>query len=55
MNDDWELPAPREDPEARKATPGQEGSGCPRLVPDGNFVEGEIPDEGSARDAPPSP
>jgi len=45
MNDDWEFPAPREDPETRKATPGHDGGGCPRLVPDGNFVEGEMRDD----------
>ena len=57
MDDDWEFPAPVEDPEARKVKPGQEGSGgCPRIVPDGNFVEGDIEEEeGFAQDAPPSP
>jgi hypothetical protein len=55
MDDDWQFPAPRDDPEARKAKPGQESSGCPRIVPDGNFVEGEMPDEDSALTPPPSP
>ena len=45
MDDDWEFPAPREDPEARKATPGREGGGCPHIVPDGNFVEGDVDEE----------
>ena len=45
MDDEWEFPAPREDPEARKATPGQGGGGCPHIVPDRNFVEGDMEEE----------
>jgi hypothetical protein len=50
MNDDWEFPAPKEDPEARKAK--SEGGGCPRLIPDRDFVEGDVDDGGPAPDAP---
>ncbi|MGZ8286234.1 MAG: hypothetical protein ACXW27_12310 [Allosphingosinicella sp.] len=58
MSDEWRLPAPAEDPEAGKATFFPDVDGCPRLVPDGNFVEGEITDEGGkdpagASDLPP--
>lgn len=56
MEDDWAVPAPKEDPEARPAAAVSDGSGCPRLVPDGNFVEGQMAeDEGQDPDATPSP
>lgn len=42
MSDEWQLPVPKEDPEARKESVDRDGGGCPRIVPDGNFVEGEI-------------
>jgi hypothetical protein len=52
MDDDWGFPAPKEDPEARKVAPG--GGGCPHIVPDGNFVEGDRDED--TRDGPsPSP
>lgn len=58
MSEEWQLPVPKEDPEARKEPVVPDGGGCPRLVPDGNFVEGEIKDEGredSPSDPSPSP
>lgn len=54
MSDEWQLPVPREDPEARKETVLPEGGGCPRLVPDGNFVEGQM-DDGDDREPPMDP
>jgi hypothetical protein len=45
MSDEWQLPAPKEDPEARTSSLG-DGAGCPVIVPDGNFVEGDIIDDG---------
>ncbi|MEA3009250.1 MAG: hypothetical protein QOJ91_942 [Sphingomonadales bacterium] len=54
MDDDWEFPAPREDPEARKVAPGGRSGGCPHIVPDGNFVEGDM-DEDTGDGPPPSP
>jgi len=53
-DDEWQFPAPREDPEGRKAEPAREGGGCPRLVPDSNFVEGDVDGEGDS-DAGSSP
>lgn len=52
MDDDWEFPAPREDPEARKATPGQDSGGCPHIVPDHNFVEGEMAEDEDGDEEP---
>jgi hypothetical protein len=42
MDDEWEFPAPMDDPEARGAKRGA----APRLVPDENIVEGEIEEDG---------
>lgn len=44
MSEEWQLPVPREDPEARKESAVSDGGGCPRIVPDGNFIEGEMED-----------
>ena len=44
MDDDWDFPAPKEDPEVRGSKLGKAGSA--KLVPDGNFVEGDIEEEG---------
>lgn len=46
MDDDWELPVPREDPEVYKAGLARGDDGRPRLVPGGDFVEGEIEEDG---------
>jgi hypothetical protein len=54
MDDEWQFPAPREDPEARKVTPGQEGGGAARIIPDGNFVEGDFEEDGR-KDGPSCP
>ncbi|HYI40455.1 MAG TPA: hypothetical protein VE053_09075 [Allosphingosinicella sp.] len=53
MNDDWKLPVPEEDPEARKPPVGG-GSGCP-IVPDGNFVEGAMDEDSADRRPEPDP
>ncbi|HEX8381222.1 MAG TPA: hypothetical protein VF619_11825 [Allosphingosinicella sp.] len=46
MNDqEWRVPAPKDDPEARKALPAREAGVGPRLVPDANIVEGEMEEE----------
>jgi ferredoxin len=49
-DDDWEFPAPREDPEIYKVRSAGDDGGAAKLVPDGNFVEGEIGED--ARKAP---
>ena len=55
MNDrEWQVPAPKEDPEARKAPPDRDGGGDPRLVPDANIVEGEM-QEDKSKDPPACP
>ena len=46
MDDDWELPVPREDPEVYKAGLVRDGEGRPRLVPGGDIVEGEMEEDG---------
>ena len=49
MSDDWELPVPRIDPEARKApAEGGASGGCP-MTPGMNFVEGGMDEEGDVR------
>ncbi|HEU0099837.1 MAG TPA: hypothetical protein VFQ67_13825 [Allosphingosinicella sp.] len=52
--DEWELPAPREDPEIYKAGLVRDGDGRARLVPEENVVEGEPSDEGG-KDGPGCP
>ncbi len=44
--DEWEFPAPREDPEIYKARLVRDGEGGARLVPRDNIVEGEMEDDG---------
>jgi hypothetical protein len=46
MNDDeWELPAPREDPETRGfRLPGADEGGA-KLVPNDNIVEGDMEED----------
>ena len=46
MDDDWELPVPREDPEVYKAGLARDGEGRPRLVPGDNVVEGDFEKDG---------
>jgi hypothetical protein len=41
-DDDWQFPAPLEDPESRGAKKG----GAPKLIPDENIVEGDIEEDG---------
>jgi hypothetical protein len=50
--EEWKLPAPREDPESREAWLVLDGRGRARLVPRGNIVEGEMEEDGGK--APPS-
>ncbi len=45
MGDDWEFPAPREDPETRKAKLVRDDEGGARLVPGDNIVEGEMEED----------
>jgi hypothetical protein len=52
MSDDWQVPAPEQDPEVYKPRPVGDGKGGPRLVPDHNIVEGELEQDG--RKNPPS-
>ncbi|HEX8483706.1 MAG TPA: hypothetical protein VF650_17535 [Allosphingosinicella sp.] len=52
--EEWRLPAPREDPEARKARLVRDGEGGARLVPGGDIVEGET-EENEGKDAPSCP
>jgi len=52
MNDDWQLPAPREDPEIYKAGLIRDGQGGARRVAKDNIVEGELEEDG--RKDPPS-
>ncbi|HEX8512828.1 MAG TPA: hypothetical protein VF688_06955 [Allosphingosinicella sp.] len=40
-DDEWQFPAPMEDPEARGAKRG----GAPRLIPDENIVEGQTEED----------
>ncbi|HEX8309362.1 MAG TPA: hypothetical protein VF645_13180 [Allosphingosinicella sp.] len=55
MNDDeWQFPAPMEDPESRGAKRSADGKSGTRLVPDGNFVEGDIEEDGR-KDGPSCP
>ena len=54
MDDDWELPVPREDPEIYKAGLVRDGDGRARLVPGDNIVEGELDGE-AAKDSPSCP
>jgi hypothetical protein len=51
-DDEWQFPAPLEDPEARKS--GEKGGGFPRIVPDSNFVEGDVEEDGR-KDGPSCP
>jgi hypothetical protein len=45
-DDEWQLPAPREDPETRGfRLPGVDKDEA-GLVPDSNFVEGEMEEDG---------
>jgi hypothetical protein len=50
-DDEWQFPAPREDPEARGF---KIGGGAPRLVPDENIVEGTSEEDGR-KDGPSCP
>jgi hypothetical protein len=52
MNDDWDFPAPKEDPEARGSKLGKDRAAT--LVPDGDFVEGQIEEDGR-KDGPSCP
>ncbi|MEO7826473.1 MAG: hypothetical protein ABIR60_04965 [Allosphingosinicella sp.] len=52
MNDDWEFPAPQNDPEARGPAPAGGGQSCPRIVPDVNFVEGDIEEDEEGEPSP---
>ncbi|HEU0134054.1 MAG TPA: hypothetical protein VFR28_04455 [Allosphingosinicella sp.] len=52
-DDEWRLPVPREDPEARKARLVRDDEGGARLVPQGDIVEGAMDDR--AKDEPGCP
>ena len=54
MDDEWELPVPREDPEIYKAGLVRDDDGRARLVPSDDIVEGER-DEEAGKDAPRCP
>jgi hypothetical protein len=54
MSDEWRVPAPKEDPEARKVRLVRDDDGGARLVPGGNVVEGEMEEDG-AEDRPSCP
>jgi hypothetical protein len=41
MSDEWQLPVPKEDPEARPASLDSGGGGCPFPMPDVDIVEDE--------------
>lgn len=43
-DDEWQFPAPLEDPESRKGGLGRGADVAPRLVPRDNIVEGEMED-----------
>jgi hypothetical protein len=45
MSDEWQLPVPKEDPEARPASLDRDGGGCPFPMPDVDIVESEIEDD----------
>jgi hypothetical protein len=53
MDDEWRVPAPADDPEARKARLVRDGGGRARLVPEEDIVEGQIEEGG--RDLPSCP
>ena len=53
-DDEWQLPAPLEDPEIRGFKPATDAKGEARLVPDRNFAEGEIEGDGR-KDGPSCP
>jgi hypothetical protein len=53
-DDEWRLPAPREDPEIYKAGLVRDDKGGARLVPGGNVVEGEFEEDGR-KDTPSCP
>jgi hypothetical protein len=42
MDDEWDIPAPLEDPEVRGTRLVRNAEGEARLVPTGNVVEGEF-------------
>jgi hypothetical protein len=52
--DEWQCPAPMEDPEIRGFKPARDAKGETRLVPDHNIVEGEIEEDGR-KDGPSCP
>jgi hypothetical protein len=57
MDDEWQLPVPKEDPEARKtpaAGGGGGGGGCP-MTPGVNFVEGGMAGHDGAEFGRPDP
>lgn len=54
MDDDWELPVPKDDPEARKAPVAGGGGGCP-MTPGMNFVEGAMAGHEGAEFGRPDP
>ena len=45
-DDEWQVPAPRDDPEIYKAGLVRDGDGRARLVPKENIVEGEMEEDG---------
>jgi hypothetical protein len=49
-DDEWQFPAPMEDPEVRGAKRGA----APKLVPDENIVEGDV-EEDARKDGPSCP
>jgi hypothetical protein len=49
-DDEWQFPAPLEDPETRGAKRGD----APRLIPDENIVEGQTEEDGR-KDGPSCP
>ena len=53
-DDEWQFPAPREDPESRGTRLVRDDKGGAKLVPDHNIVEGEVEEDG-AKDAPSCP
>lgn len=50
--DEWEIPAPIEDPEVRGTRLVRNAEGEARLVPTGNVVEGELDEEAAAKGSP---